>query len=145
MIRRLDPQELGTVAALWLDTNLRAHRFIPPSYWTGQFDSVRARLPEAEVYVYDRSSVIDGFIGLAGGYIAGLFVRHDAQGAGIGRQLLEHAKSLRPRLTLHVYAKNEGAIRFYLREGFTVCSADTDAATGQEEYLMLWEAPSAGD
>ena len=52
---------------------------------------------------------------------------------GIGRLLLEAAKSGRQELTLHAYAENTGAVRFYEREGF-----QTAETTGREGVLMRW-------
>ena len=60
---------------------------------------------------------IAGFIGLDGSYIAGIFVRAEKQSRGAGRQLLDHAKCIRPALTLHVYEQNARAVRFYRAAG----------------------------
>ena len=46
------------------------------------------------------------------------FVEKASRSRGIGRLLLEAAKSGRQELTLHAYAENTGAVRFYEREGF---------------------------
>ncbi len=54
------------------------------------------------------------------------------------KQLLDHAKSFRQRLTLHVYQKNEGAVHFYLREGFLIQSQAREDSTGETEYMMSW-------
>ena len=81
-----------------------------------------------------------GLIGLDGDYIAGLFVAPEAQAQGIGKQLLDYAKSLRSQLTLRVYQQNERALRFYQREGFQIENEQIDEATGAAEYLMHWQA-----
>ncbi len=138
MIRKLQAADLDTVAALWLETNLTAHPFIPESYWKSHFEGVKAMLPQAEVYVYEQENKILGFIGLNGDYIEGIFVQRAVQSQGIGRQLLDFAKSLKPRLSLSVYQKNFRAVRFYQREGFAIQSEGTDSGTGEKEYLMAW-------
>ena len=77
-----------------------------------------------------------GFIGLAEDYIAGIFVRGEAQGRGIGKELLDQAKRGKRKLTLNVYAKNTGVVRFYQREGFRIAEEGVDEDTGEKEYLM---------
>lgn len=103
MIRKCTPDDLDAVLQIWLETNIAAHSFIPESYWRGNLEAVRAALPQADVYVCTDEDGIAGFIGLDGSYIAGIFVRAEKQSRGAGRQLLDHAKRIRPMLTLHVY------------------------------------------
>ena len=81
---------------------------------------------------------IDGFIGLTENHIEGIFIAKSARSKGIGRALLEYAKSRKPRLTLSVYQKNERALAFYRREQFTVQSEGIDEDTNEAELQMLW-------
>ena len=139
MIRRMEPSDLDTVMDIWLEGNLQAHPFVPARYWRDNLERVREQLPLAEVSVYVEPAGIQGFLGLTGDHIAGLFVREDARSRGIGRRLLEAAKERRGRLTLCVYEQNGGAVRFYRREGFSVERRGTDSATGEAEFWMSWE------
>ena len=84
------------------------------------------------------SNEIRGFIGLEDEYIAGVFVRKEARSKGTGKALLDYVKEIKKKLTLHVYVKNERAVRFYQREGFQILKKMTDDATGEEECLMAW-------
>lgn len=138
MIRKLRKADLEEVALIWLDTNIRAHDFIPAKYWKGHFAYVKEMLLQAEVYVYENEDEkkILGFIGLDHDYIAGIFVRHEEQSNGIGRCLLDFVKGRKDCLKLHVYQKNMDAIRFYLREGFFIESELTEEETGEKEFLM---------
>lgn len=139
MIRRAEPSDLGAVLRIWLDANLDAHAFIPAEYWQGCRGLVQEMLPQAELYVHqDPAGWIDGFLGLQGDYLAGLFVRREARCRGVGKALLDSAKARRPALTLNVYQKNGKAITFYKREGFVVLAAGVDANTGEPEYTMAW-------
>lgn len=139
MIRKMRAADLDAVAAIWLDVNRSAHRFIPARYWEDNLEQVKGMLPEAEVYVYEDGNEIQGFVGLDGDYIAGIFVRAGVQSRGIGRELLETVKASRGRLTLNVYQKNERAISFYRQAGFSVRQEQTDESTGEREYSMEWE------
>lgn len=125
---------------IWLDTNIQAHRFIARGYWTDHFALVKEMLPEAEVYVYEEDDTgrIDGFVGLTGGYIAGIFVKKDFQAKGIGKQLLDYVKDTREEISLSVYQKNIRAIRFYQREAFVIQSEGVDESTGEKELVMVW-------
>jgi len=140
MIRPLQAPDLARAAEIWLNTNLKAHDFIPAEYWQDHFDQVKQMLPLAEVYLYEEQGEIQGFIGLSGSYIAGIFVCGQAQSRGIGRKLLDYAKAGKNRLELRVYQKNARAIAFYRREQFEIQAECLDGETGEKEYLMAWEA-----
>lgn len=68
----------------------------------------------------------------AGTYVDRLHVDPDARGRGIGALLLAHLRTLLPsrtRLWLTVLDGNEGARRFYVREGFSL-GASVDGLAG---------------
>ena len=139
MIRKLRKKDLDEVAYIWLHTNKKAHDFIAETYWDEHFEMVEGMLGDAEIYVFEEQGQIKGFVGLDGEYIAGIFVREKEQSLGIGKQLLDFVKSLKGQLKLNVYQKNERAIKFYTREQFEIQDEQTDEATGEAEYLMLWK------
>ena len=140
MIRKFETQDLGTVMQIWLHGNLNAHAFIAASFWRGHFEMVRDLLLQAELYVHENEAPrqIDGFIGLTENHIEGIFVAKAARSKGIGKALLDYAKSRRPRLDLSVYQKNERALAFYRHEQFVVQSEGIDEDTNEAEIQMLW-------
>lgn len=140
MIRKFETQDLDAVMQIWLQANLDAHAFIPASFWEAHFEMVRDMLPQAELYVHEDEATrqIDGFIGLTENHIEGIFVAKAVRSNGIGKALLEYAKSRKPRLTLGVYQKNERALAFYQREQFVVHSEGIDEDTNEAEIQMLW-------
>lgn len=140
MIRKFETQDLDAVMQIWLHGNLDAHAFIAASFWTEHFEMVRDLLPQAELYVHEDASTrqIDGFIGLTENHIEGIFVAKAARSKGIGKALLEYAKSRKPCLTLSVYQKNQRALAFYRREQFVVQSEEIDEDTNEAEIQMLW-------
>ena len=93
-----------------------------------------------QIYVYgdDVTDLIDGFIGLTDSYIAGLFVKDTAQSKGIGKQLLDYAKSIRSEMSLSVYQENVRAVHFYKRERFQVQAESVDDNTNAKEFIMTW-------
>lgn len=139
MIRKLQKSDIDRAAEIWLNTNLKAHDFISEQYWRGNFDIVKEMFPQAEVYVYESDGKMHGFIGLDGEYIEGIFVSDEMQSRGIGKALLDYAKSRKSELRLNVYRKNIRAIRFYQREGFSVRSKGLDEAVGEKDFLMIWK------
>lgn len=139
MIRALQEADIDRVIDIWLDTNVKAHYFIPAQYWKSNIDLVKEMLPQAEVYVYENGSQIEGFIGLSDEYIEGIFVREDMQSQGIGKLLLNFVKEKKTKLYLNVYQKNTQAIRFYQREGFEIQREGLDEVTGEKDYVMVWQ------
>lgn len=137
MIRLFEFRDLDEIMEIWLEGNLQAHGFIDAEYWRKNLESVRSVLPNAEVYVYEEAGEIRGFIGMDADYIAGLFVKKEDRGQGIGRQLIDTVKR-KKRLSLHVYERNAGAVAFYQAMGFRVKESMTEKETGEKEYLMVF-------
>lgn len=138
MIRELQETDIDCVADIWLDTNKKAHDFIPQLYWQSNFDVVKEMFSQSEVYVYENEKKIQGFVGLSDEYIAGIFVSDEVQSQGIGKLLLNFVKDRKEKLRLSVYQKNIRAICFYQREGFKIQCEKLDENTGEKEYVMIW-------
>ena len=70
--------------------------------------------------------------------VTALFVA--ARGRGIGKALLDHAKSGRGQLELWTFEANTGARRFYGREGFReVLRTEGENEEGLPDVLMRWK------
>lgn len=139
MIREFQTSDTEQVMQIWLNGNEDAHPFISKEYWRSHFSEVREQLSQAEVSVYERDGKIQGFIGIADGYIAGIFVDRSHRSCGIGKQLLKYVKQTHNALSLGVYQKNKRAVELYLHEGFSIVSDALDEATGETEYTMIWK------
>lgn len=139
MIRRLQETDIDRVMELRLGVNLKAHDFVPAAYWRNNFEPVKEMLPQAEVYVYEVAEEIQGFVGLTGDYIEGIFIADEMQSQGIGKHLLDHIKTGKDTLHLNVYKKNTRAIHFYQREGFVIRREGLEESTGEKEYTMIWQ------
>lgn len=138
MIRKFKEEDIEDIMKLWLKTNISAHDFIDSDYWKNNYDAVKEMMPNASIYVYEENDLIQGFVGLMDGYIAGIFVSKQLQSKGLGKELLDYAKSNNSKLFLNVYKKNKRAVDFYLREGFLVSSEKEDENTGEIELSMHW-------
>lgn len=138
MIRKFQQRDTEQVMQIWLNGNMDAHSFIPKTYWESNFEMVQKQLLQAEVYVYEADESVQGFIGVQGNYIAGIFVKKECRCAGIGKQLLDYVKTFHSALTLNVYQKNRSAMEFYKREGFSIMSEDIEPDTGEIDVTMNW-------
>lgn len=139
MVRNFKNADIDKIMEIWLNSNIEAHNFIDKSYWEKNFEMVKNALPQAEIYIYEENNNIMGFVGLVENYIAGIFVEKNFRGKGIGKKLLDYAKSIKNNLTLNVYEKNIDAVKFYKREGFTVEKFGIDKSTDEKEFMMSWE------
>jgi ribosomal protein S18 acetylase RimI-like enzyme len=94
-----------------------------------------------ELWVSEEDGRINGFFSLKGRELSHINVEPDAQNRGVGAEMLAEAKRLRPEgLELWVFQKNEGARRFYERQGFELVKL-TDGAENMErepDALYAW-------
>lgn len=138
MIRTFNPKDLDTLMTIWLEGNLDAHDFVDPDYWKSNFDQVKKELPNAQLYIDEEDGEIAGFVGLQDDFIAGIFVKKDYRGQGVGSKLISFLKLKHNRLRLSVYKKNHAAYNFYERRGFKLIRTDIDQETGADDCLMEW-------
>ncbi|MER6308346.1 GNAT family N-acetyltransferase [Streptomyces sp. NPDC001739] len=143
IIRRYRDADQDVVIDLWSRAVRRAHPFIE-----GEGEGERARilrevyLVRAENWVAERAGTVVGLLGLLpGGEIGGLFVAPEAQGGGVGRQLVEHAAARYGALTLEVFEGNARARRFYAHLGFTERGRRVDEETGHPLLVLERAAP----
>jgi GNAT superfamily N-acetyltransferase len=94
------------------------------------------------VTVAEADGRIVGFMARDGEEICALYLVREVSGQGIGTELLNHAKSLSPRLTLRAVQGNSSAVRFYRREGFVETSRGdgTDNDENLPDIAFLWTA-----
>ena len=139
MIRKFKNNDLPAIMQIWLTSNIEAHNFVPEKYWKDHFEMAKEVLPQAEIYVSENENTrqIDGFIGLNQDYIEGIFVKKSMRSKGIGKQLLDYVKKIKPQISLSVYQKNNKAISFYQREHFMIQEESMDDDTGEKELFMI--------
>lgn len=140
MIRKFEKNDIDGVMQIWLSGNLDAHSFICDEYWKSNYNLVQEQIQQADIFVYEDKGRIYGFIGIVEGYIAGIFVDKDYRNHSIGKMLIEYVKQYYDVLTLNVYRKNERAVSFYHRQGFSTVSESIDCDTNEVEYKMKWES-----
>ncbi len=85
---------------------------------------------------------VGGFLAVDGeGLVAGFYLAPEARGRGVGTRLLEAAKGRRPEgLTLWTFVANEGARRFYARQGFVEIGRTAgENEEGLADVLLAWK------
>jgi putative acetyltransferase len=96
-----------------------------------------------EVWGAERQSKLVGIIAFRRDWIDQLYVLPDAQGHGVGSDLLEIAQNAFPVLNLWTFQRNLPARRFYEANGF-VAVRETDGSGNEEkepDVLYRWERP----
>ncbi|AQS59999.1 N-acetyltransferase [Desulforamulus ferrireducens] len=142
MIRAYKKQDDAELIKIWYEASIIAHSFIPSTFWEAEKKSIQEKyLPLAETYVKEIDGQIVGFISLIEDYIGGLFVHPNCQGKGVGTELINKAKSLRPKLTVEVYQENTKAQRFYGKCGFTLTGERVQPETGCILLAMEFSLP----
>jgi ribosomal protein S18 acetylase RimI-like enzyme len=97
--------------------------------------------PACQVWGAEKQSKLVGIIAFREGWIDQLYVLPDAQGRGVGSDLLEVAQTTFPVLNLWTFQCNVRARHFYELNGFTTVR-QTDGSDNEEkepDVLYRWE------
>ena len=149
-IRPYEPRHLKATARVWSDS-FRASAL--PGIGGGSVREFAARIPReladgwSAWLAWDGSRLV-GFLALRPeqGQLHQLFVAPDAQGQGIGRQLLDHAKRQLPDgFWLTTVAANAGARRFYARHGLIESKPDPRDPPAHGKVTYRWRANGQSD
>ena len=117
MIRKMQKSDIDRVAEIWLDTNLKAHDFISEQYWRSNFDMVKEMFPQAEVYVYEGDGKVQGFIGLDGEYIEGIFVCDEMQSQGDRQSFARLCEKQKVGIALECISEKHSGDTFLSKRG----------------------------
>jgi ribosomal protein S18 acetylase RimI-like enzyme len=131
MIRRATQEDAAAVGAVYV--RARDEMTYLPRFPDSDRASVGSWIVrDNEVWVAEAAGTIAGFAGIEVGWLNHLYVDPARQGEGFGSSLLEQAKALQRRgLQLWVFQQNEGARRFYERNGFQLVEL-TDGSGNME-------------
>jgi putative acetyltransferase len=122
IIRRATPADCDILLDRWLQSVRATHTFVSAADIEAMTPHVRTYLSsDAELWVAcDDAGTAMGFMGVSEGKIDSMFLAPEFMGRGVGRQLVRHAQSQWPDLTVDVNEQNEGACRFYEACGFVL-------------------------
>lgn len=137
MIRTYETADTNRILEIWRKASDLAHPFLSPSFLAEAEEKIRSLyLPISETHVFAQDQKLLGFIGLLDGHIGGLFVDPDYHGHGIGRALVDYAKSQKGSLTVEVFKENSIGRRFYKAYGFRETGEYIDENTQQPLIKM---------
>lgn len=132
MIRPYDSDDRDGLLAAWAASAAVAYPFWTSARFERERKDIAEKfLPIAETHVFERDGSIVGFISLLDNEIGGIFVTPRYQRHGIGRALMDLARSSRDHLELEVFEANELGRAFYAAYGFGVVGERMDEETGQ--------------
>ena len=96
-----------------------------------------------DVWGAERQSKLVGIVAFRQDWIDQLYVLPDAQGHGVGSDLLQVAQDAFPSLNLWTFQRNLRARRFYEANGFVAVRETNGAANEEKEpdVLYRWARP----
>lgn len=131
MIREYEEKNLSELLDVWYSASQIAHPFLDEDFFEQERGDIAAsHLPNAETWVYERDGVVVGFIALIGNEVGAIFVDPKFHGQGVGRALMDKARSIRDFLELDVFKDNVVGRKFYEKYGFSKVNEHLHEATG---------------
>lgn len=122
MIRPYREEDFETVAKFWFEAIEVAEPELVQRMkyeFTGAREYFKVLVIENQMWVYELDGTPVGFLGIQGEYIDRLYVDPKFHRRGIGKALLDHARTLSPQ---HLWLKTDQANKmsrpFYEKNGF---------------------------
>jgi len=144
IIRQATNADHPLLLNIWLRSVRATHHFLQESDIEALLPQLRDNyLPAVELWVaIDADDSPLGFIGLSGNHVEMLFIEPDLRGKGIGRALLDHARSLHTQISVDVNEQNPEAVGFYLHYGFVQTGRSPLDGEGRPFPLLHLSLPS---
>ncbi len=140
-VRPAESSDTDPIAEVFV-TSFRGLTFLPTIHSDDEIRSwIRDEMvPAHEVWVTDVDDQVVGFAALHGDLLGHLYVHPDAQGRGIGSELLDVVKRERPRgFRFWVFQRNTRARRFYERHGCRLVELTDGSGNEEREPDALYE------
>ncbi|MGQ0553231.1 MAG: GNAT family N-acetyltransferase [Planctomycetota bacterium] len=99
-------------------------------------------LPNAETWVWVANEQVVGFISLLGNEVGAIFVDPEFHRSGIGRALMDRARTARGELEVEVFERNRLGRAFYAKLGFEFLHQKVHEQTGFEVLRLRLAANS---
>lgn len=125
---------LVAVSELYLNARVSTFTWLDTSHY--QLSDFNRDTEGERVLVAIAGGEVVGFISIwePDNFIHHLYIADGYQGQGIGKLLLEEAKSLHSSLSLKCMVENQNAVGFYQSNGFVCARRDSDSLG--DYYLM---------
>ena len=137
MIRKYEEKDLSQLLDAWYSASQVAHPFLDEGFFEQERRNIAdLYLPNAETWVFELNGIVVGFIALIGNEVGGIFVDSKFHRKGIGRALMDHAKSIRDVLELDVFKDNRVGRKFYEKYGFSEVNEHLHEESGFMELRL---------
>ncbi len=146
IVRLLEPSETHPAAVVYARSLVDSLDFLRPEQCHTDAEHrayfADVVVPRCDVWVAERDGAVVGVLAMDADEVDRLYVDTAMHGQGIGRSLLDHAKSLSPAgLHLVTLQRNERACRFYEHHGFAAYEWGTSPAPENEpDVWYRWAA-----
>lgn len=139
MLRKSTAEDIEAIMELWLIATLESHDFISAGFWWQHQQQLSAQLLEnAEIWLNEKQGKLTGFFALNNRSLTALYIHPDEAYSNLKYILLHKAKSLRPKLQLHLYSEEEESLRFYLENGFHITKQQVEKISGHPELVLTY-------
>lgn len=148
IIRKATPEDAKAIAVILRTSRQSAMPYLPDLHTPDEdFAFIQGKvMPECEVWVAVVDNKLTGFCAFTAEWIEHLYLLPEAQGKGIGSQLLEKAREKADQLSLWTFKRNEAAKAFYEAKDFKPIR-ETDGQDNEEKepyVLYHWRRLSRG-
>lgn len=141
-IRPSRPDDAPRNLEIWREAVDATHDFLGVADRAEIDAMVSEHLPAMAPWVaIDEADRALGFMAMTDAHIDALFVDPQVHGRGVGRGLVDHARSIHPVLTLDVNEQNPGAIAFYEKLGFARTGRSPTDDQGRPYPLIHMRSP----
>ncbi len=138
MIRKYKSTDADDVIEIWANAAKETYTSISDIMIESICEDLRnIYLPFSEIWVAQHNNKIVGFIALHKKIVGGLVVHPEYQGTGIGKSLVEYAKSRKGSISLDILRENTRAVKFYEKCGFTPTKHSICPVTGAETVTVI--------
>ena len=143
MVEKVTPREWGELLEVWESAVRATHDFLSEEDLPFDKQAIPERyVPEVCVDCFrNEAGRMLGFLGVSASEIEMLFVRDEARGRGVGRELLEYATGVLGLTRLWVNSQNGQAAGFYRRMGFRETGRCERDPEGKPYPLLRMELP----
>jgi putative acetyltransferase len=143
-IRPLEKSDEDAIVDIWYEASLVAHSFLSDEFLAAERSQIISMwLPNSVTTVFEEGGSVVGFLSLVGNEVGGIFVRPSHHGRGIGRALMDVARTRCKYLEVEVFEENSIGRRFYELYGFRQISTYLHGESGQRTLRLRLDRCSA--
>jgi putative acetyltransferase len=131
LIRKFEDSDLDDLLYCWESASAVGHPFLTSEFTAKERDNIiNLYLPNTQTWVAEEKGSVIGFLSLMGNEVGAIFVNAAFHGTGVGKALMDKARSLHRELELEVFKENEVGRAFYDRYGFVLLEEKLHEETG---------------